>query len=94
MRQYFVPACICLMTLSGATGSDPIPSLENFTGSAKSDNKVVTQAAPAAVTGSAEPAHVDIPIDMTAADVARSKPRPGLANENDRAAARPASSDR
>lgn len=74
MRQYFVPACICLMTLSGATGSDPIPSLENFTGVAKSDNKVVAQAAPAAVTGSTEPAHVDIPIDMTAADVALEAP--------------------
>ena len=32
MRQLFVPACVCLMTWSGPTGSDPKLSLENFTG--------------------------------------------------------------
>jgi hypothetical protein len=32
MRQLFVPACVCLMTLSGSTGSDSKLSLENFSG--------------------------------------------------------------
>jgi Transglycosylase SLT domain len=32
MRQLFVPACVCLITWSGPTGSDPKLSLENFTG--------------------------------------------------------------
>jgi hypothetical protein len=32
MRQLFVPACVCLMTWSGSTGSDPKLSLENFSG--------------------------------------------------------------
>src|ERR1035437_1348341 len=32
MRQLFVPACVCLMTWSAPTGSDPKLSLENFSG--------------------------------------------------------------
>jgi hypothetical protein len=32
MRHLFVPACVCLMTWCGPTSSDPIVSLENFTG--------------------------------------------------------------
>jgi hypothetical protein len=32
MRQLFVPACVCLMTWSGSTGSDPKLSLGNFSG--------------------------------------------------------------
>jgi len=32
MRQLFVPACVCLMTWSAPTGSDPTLSLENFSG--------------------------------------------------------------
>lgn len=32
MRQLFVPACVCLMTFSSSTGTDPKLSLEQFTG--------------------------------------------------------------
>src|ERR1700687_5386973 len=32
MRHLFVPACVCLMTWSGPTGSDPKRSLEEFSG--------------------------------------------------------------
>lgn len=32
MRKLFVPACVCLMALSGSTGNDPKVSLEPFTG--------------------------------------------------------------
>jgi Transglycosylase SLT domain len=32
MRHLFVPACVCLMTWSGSTGSDLKPSLEAFSG--------------------------------------------------------------
>jgi Transglycosylase SLT domain len=32
MRHLFVPACLCLMTWSGATGPDPTLPLETFTG--------------------------------------------------------------
>ena len=34
MRHLFVPACLCLATLSGSLGSDPNPSLANFSGAA------------------------------------------------------------
>lgn len=32
MRKLFVPACVCLVALSGSTGNDPKVSLEPFTG--------------------------------------------------------------
>jgi hypothetical protein len=34
MRHLFVPACLCLATLSGSLGSDPKLSLANFSGAA------------------------------------------------------------
>ena len=34
MRHFFVPACLCLATLSGSLGADPKPSLANFSGAA------------------------------------------------------------
>jgi hypothetical protein len=34
MRHFFVPACLCLATLSGSLGSDPTLSLANFSGAA------------------------------------------------------------
>ena len=39
MRQLFVPACVCLMTWSGPTGSDAKLSLENFTGVSTVDKR-------------------------------------------------------
>jgi hypothetical protein len=71
MRHLFVPACVCLMTWSSATGSDPKISIEQFPGPAKRDEKVVS--APAE-TGSADAVHAEIPIDMTATDIAREAP--------------------
>ena len=41
MRHLLVPACLCLMTWSGATGPDPTLPLENFTGIAT--NKVLSE---------------------------------------------------
>jgi hypothetical protein len=75
MRQLFVPACVCLMTWSGATGSDPRLSLDEFTG-AKLDGKIHAQRAPidAAEAGSAEPVRADIPMDVSAADIAAETP--------------------
>lgn len=32
MRRLFVPACLCLMTISGSTGPDPRPVREEFSG--------------------------------------------------------------
>ena len=48
MRQLFVPACVCLMTWSGPTGSDPKLSLENFTG-VSAVNKSADASAPRTV---------------------------------------------
>jgi len=45
MRQLFVPACLCLMTLSNTTGFD-LP-LDNFSGSSSFDKKVLMRAAKA-----------------------------------------------
>jgi hypothetical protein len=75
MRQLFVPACVCLMTWSGATGSDPRTSLDEFTG-AKSDSKVHAQRAPfdPPEAGSAESVRAEIPIGMSAADIALEAP--------------------
>jgi hypothetical protein len=78
MRQLFVPACVCLMTWSGATGSDPRASLDEFTG-AKLDGKIHAQRAPidAPDAGSAEPVRAEIPIDMSAAAIALETPGNG-----------------
>lgn len=37
MRQLFVPACLCLMTLSGSIGDDPKMSLDQFTGAQRAE---------------------------------------------------------
>lgn len=76
MRQLFVPACVCFMTWSGATGSDPRLSLDEFFGAAKANGKVHAQHAPidTAEAGSAEPVRAEIPIDMSAADIAIEAP--------------------
>ena len=68
MRHLFVPACVCLMTWSGATGSDPKMSLDEFYGVAKSEKRV------AAEPGSADAVHADIPVDISAADIAIETP--------------------
>jgi hypothetical protein len=50
MRQFFLPACVCLVTWSGATNSGPRFSLDEFTGATKRGI-----AAPAAERGLAAP---------------------------------------
>lgn len=74
MRHLFVPACVCLMTWSGATGSDPKFSLDSFTGSAKGDKEIVAQPVPAD-TGSAESVHAHIPIGATPSELALDAPK-------------------
>lgn len=76
MRQLFVPACVCFMTWSGATGSDPKLSLDEFFGAAKANGKVHAQHAPvdSAEAASAEPVHAEIPIDLSVADIAGESP--------------------
>ena len=79
MRQLFVPACVCFMTWSGATGSDPKLSLDEFFGAAKASSKVHAQHAPVDTVdsvepGSAEPVHAEIPIDLSAAEIAVETP--------------------
>ena len=39
MRHWFVPACLCLVTWSGSTSTDPKLSLENFSGFSIVDKK-------------------------------------------------------
>lgn len=73
MRHLFVPACVCMMTWSGATGTEPKMSLEQFAGAAKSDKETHGQAVPAE-PGSADAVRAEIPIDMSAADIAREAP--------------------
>ncbi|HEY4139842.1 MAG TPA: lytic transglycosylase domain-containing protein [Pseudolabrys sp.] len=76
MRQLFVPACVCLLTTwSGATGSDPRLSLDEFTG-AKLEGKIHARRAPIDTSdaGSAEVVRADIPIDVSAADIASETP--------------------
>lgn len=76
MRHLFVPACVCMMTWSGATGTDPKMSLEQFAGAAKPEKEVHGQAVPAEIAepGSADAVHAEIPIDMSAADIALEAP--------------------
>ncbi len=79
MRQLFVPACVCLMTWSGATGSDSRLSLDEFTG-AKMDGKYHAARAPfdAPEAGSADAVRAEIPaeipVDVSAADIAAETP--------------------
>lgn len=70
MRKLFLPACVCLMTWSGATGSDPKLSLDEFYGNARNKD-VVAQAAPpeaAAAPAQIDIPQIDIPTDVEAAD--------------------------
>lgn len=64
MRQLFLPACVCLMTWSGATGSDPKLSLDEFSGATKSNKEIVAPADTAASLRG------EIPIDAAATDMA------------------------
>jgi hypothetical protein len=57
------------MTWSGATGSDPKISRDEFAGAAKVEKRANAHAASAEL-GSADAVHADIPIDMSAADIA------------------------
>jgi hypothetical protein len=59
MRHLFVPACICLMTLSSPLGSDSKLPLENFSGSGKSNKKIYARSA--IEPGDAEPVVAAIP---------------------------------
>ncbi len=45
MRHLFLPACFCLMTLSGSTGPDSAASLESFSGAEANDATALAQAA-------------------------------------------------
>jgi hypothetical protein len=73
MRHLFVPACVCLITTwSGATGSDPRLSLDEFTG-AKLDGKFHAQRAPIDA-GTADPVHAEIPMDVSASEIAAETP--------------------
>jgi hypothetical protein len=54
MRHLFVPACLCLMTWSSSTASDPMLALDRFTGT--KDTPQPAQAAPAPVD-----ARIDVP---------------------------------
>jgi hypothetical protein len=45
MRHLFLPACFCLMTLSGSSGPDSAASLESFSGSEANDATALAQAA-------------------------------------------------
>jgi soluble lytic murein transglycosylase-like protein len=74
MRHLFVPACVCVMTWSGAVGADTKLSLDEFTNAARGDKKVVAHAAPSESPGNADQAQVQIPIDMTAAELALEAP--------------------
>ena len=78
MRHLFVPACVCLMTWSGATGTDQKFSLDSFSG-AKADKKVVGSTETTGVsttdTGSAEAAHANISVNVTPAELALETPK-------------------
>lgn len=46
MRHLFVPACVCVMTLSGSTATAPIAPLDSFAGApAKSESRLTADAA-------------------------------------------------
>jgi hypothetical protein len=54
MRQLFVPACVCLMTWSAPTGSDPKLSLENFSGVSTVDKTADASAPRTGATATAQ----------------------------------------
>jgi hypothetical protein len=74
MRQFFVPACVCLMTLSSPTGTDRTLSLENFTGS-KGGKKDYTRVA-TVERGTAEPVVAKIP--NAGAEIGAPAPEPQI----------------
>jgi hypothetical protein len=78
MRHLFVPACVCLMTWSGATGTDSKFSLDSFSG-AKADKEVAAPTEPTGAnapdTGSAAAAHANISIDVSPAELALETPK-------------------
>lgn len=59
MRHLFVPACICLMTLSSPLGSDSKLPLENFSGPGKNTKKIYSRGT--IEPGNAEPVVAAIP---------------------------------
>ena len=89
MRHLFLPACFCLMTLSGSTGSDPAGSLEPFSGTEAKDAEVLTQTElrgavqealveqseehDSALDASQDPPHADVTIETPAQVVAETK---------------------
>jgi hypothetical protein len=54
MRHLFVPACMCLVTWSGATASDPKLSFEDFSGVSVIEKRVNATASAASVTAAAK----------------------------------------
>lgn len=82
MRHWFVPACVCLVTWSGATSSDPKLSLDSFSGFSIVDKKPYgstseVEAIPAAAENSVSPdqmptrarlaeIQIDIPLQVSA----------------------------
>ncbi|MEI9804331.1 MAG: lytic transglycosylase domain-containing protein [Pseudolabrys sp.] len=85
MRHLFVPACVCVMTWSGATADMKLALDEFPPTAAKAESKAFGEAAPVE-TGSAEPVHVDIPINVNAADIAREAPVQDTAQKTARGA--------
>jgi hypothetical protein len=73
MRHLFVPACVCLMTWSGATGSDPKMSRDAFAGAPKLEKRADSQEPPAEA-GRADAVRADIPMDVSAAEIAQETP--------------------
>jgi len=56
MRHLFVPACVCVMTLSGSTATTPFAALDNFAGApAKSSSRSPADAADAKRTPAEAP---------------------------------------
>jgi len=56
MRHLFVPACVCVMTLSGSTATSPIANLDSFAGTpAKSESRVTADTADAEQTSTDTP---------------------------------------
>jgi len=71
MRHLFVPACVCLMTLAGPTGSESKLSIERFAGAAAVGKKIGEDAAssfdPAAAESTRDKSQSsEIPVDNSA----------------------------
>ncbi len=88
MRHLFVPACICVMAWSNATGSDSGMTLDEFYSVPKRENKA---AAPVAASEPryVEPVRADMQVDMSGAEIAREAPITGVEATGDQAAALP-----